>query len=165
LRRIDLSSPHGAIFSEDRCFRYALWRVWDTVRPLLMFIGLNPSDADERRNDPTITRLVERARRWGYGGLLGGNLHGYVTPDPHALRPYWLTVGLLTDEYLREMVTLSSEQLCGWGSFRAVRERAPAVYPMLKRPVCLGLNTDGEPKHPLYLSYERGLEPYVRKTP
>ena len=34
---------NGAEFSEGRKYRYALWRIWDSSKPLVMFIGLNPS--------------------------------------------------------------------------------------------------------------------------
>ncbi|QBE68839.1 protein of unknown function DUF1643 [Synechococcus sp. WH 8101] len=39
-----------AIFSDCRTYRYALWRLWDDSRPCAMFIGLNPSSADEAIN-------------------------------------------------------------------------------------------------------------------
>jgi hypothetical protein len=47
-------SKSGAVFSDCRKFRYALWRMWDGDKPLVMIIGLNPSTADEKVNDPTI---------------------------------------------------------------------------------------------------------------
>ena len=47
-------SKSGAVFSDCRKFRYALWRMWDEDKPLVMIIGLNPSTADEKVNDPTI---------------------------------------------------------------------------------------------------------------
>jgi len=34
-----------------------------------MIIGLNPSTADENENDPTITRCINFAKSWGYGGV------------------------------------------------------------------------------------------------
>jgi hypothetical protein len=33
-----------------------------------MIIGLNPSIADETKNDPTIIRCIDFAKTWGYGG-------------------------------------------------------------------------------------------------
>jgi sec-independent protein translocase protein TatC len=35
-----------------------------------MFIGLNPSTADEVKNDPTVRRCINFAITWGYGGLI-----------------------------------------------------------------------------------------------
>ena len=39
-------------FSEDRRYRYWLTRRWGSG-PALMFVSLNPSDADEHHDDPT----------------------------------------------------------------------------------------------------------------
>ena len=61
MEEIDLTILKGAIFSEDRKYRYVLWRVWNLSRPIFLQIGLNPSKADERINDPTITRGIVRA--------------------------------------------------------------------------------------------------------
>ena len=40
----------GATFSPCRRYRYTLWRQWDE-RPPATFIMLNPSTADETRDD------------------------------------------------------------------------------------------------------------------
>ena len=47
-----------AKFSKDRIYRYALWRIWDDTLPKLLFIGLNPSTADETNDDPTMRRCI-----------------------------------------------------------------------------------------------------------
>jgi len=80
----------GARFSRDRRYRYQLWRTWDTqISQRCVFVGLNPSAADERSNDPTIRRCVGFAEnwkgRWRCGGLAVVNLFGYCTHDPAAL--------------------------------------------------------------------------------
>ena len=157
---IDLTIPQGAIFSKDRRFRYALWRVWNTHRPLLMLTGLNPSKADAKRNDPTVTRGMVRADRCGFGGLLMANLYGYVSTDPNALLGDGDFIGELTDYYLREMIRLAARHLCGWGSFKPVVRRAPTVLAMIPEPYCLGINADGQPKHPLYVGYDAPMKRY-----
>ncbi len=159
---IDLTLPQGAIFSEDRKYRYALWRVWSRTKPILMMTCLNPSGANESKNDPTITRGIVRADRNGFGGFLMANLYAYVSTDPKALLNNIDSVGELTDYYIKQMVILSDRQLCGWGSFKPVSQRAPAVLLMLKETYCLGINADGQPKHPLYVSYDM---PMVRYSP
>jgi len=130
-----------------------------------MTIGLNPSTAAEINDDPTITRLQARAYKTGYGGLLMANLYAYVSTDPKELLgdgDFGWFVGEHTDYYLRRMIDMSDKQLCGWGSFKPVILRAPTVYSMLKNPYCLGVNADGQPKHPLYISYDT---PMVRFSP
>jgi len=152
--------PTGAIFSEDRKYRYALWRVWNPSRPILLQVGLNPSDANEFKNDPTITRGIVRADRNGFGGFFMGNLYAFVSTDPKALLNNDNSVGEFTDYYLKQMVMLSNRQLCGWGSFKPVAKRAPVVLSMIKEPYCLGINADGQPKHPLYVSYDTPIIKY-----
>ena len=151
---IDFGIPQGAIFSDDGRYRYALWRVWSKTRPFLLQIGLNPSKAGAIKNDPTITRGMVRANREGFGGFLMANLYAYVSTNPKALLNNHDAVGELTDYFIKQMVILSDRQLCGWGSFKPVFQRAPAVLLMLKEPYCLGINADGQPKHPLYVSYD-----------
>lgn len=160
---LDLSNPKGAIFSEDGHFRYALWRVWSGIRPLLLLIGLNPSKAGAIRNDPTITRAIIRADKTGYGGLLMANLYGYVSTDPNALLADGDRIGELTDYYLGQMIAMSERQLCGWGSFAPVVKRAPIVLGMIKEPYCLGINADGQPKHPLYVGYDVPMIRYLKE--
>jgi hypothetical protein len=163
-RLLDLSIPKGAIFSDDRKYRYALWRVWSSVRPLLLLIGLNPSKAGELNDDPTITRGIVRADRNGFGGLLMANLYAYVSTDPEVLLGKGNVIGELTDYYLKQMITMSERQLCGWGSFKPVSRRAPIVLAMIKEPYCLGVNFDGQPKHPLYVSYTVPMKKYLMQA-
>jgi hypothetical protein len=160
---IKMDLPQGAIFSDDRRYRYALWRRWDDG-PALLLIGLNPSKANEVKNDPTITRGIRRARESGFSAFLMGNLYAYVSTDPKVLLGGEDFVGEWNDYYLRVMIRISSQRLCGWGSFKPVSQRAPAVLAMISEPYCLGINADGQPKHPLYVSYATPMERYVRRS-
>lgn len=153
MKLIDLTIPTGALFSDDGQHRYALWRVWSQARPPLMFIGLNPSTANGIANDPTITRLMARADREGFGALLAGNLYALVSSIPSPLTWRDDAVGSETDEYLRQMIGMSRRVLCAWGSFPAASKRAATVLAMVPEPYCLGTNSDGQPKHPLYIPY------------
>jgi hypothetical protein len=95
-----------------------------------------------------------RAYKFGYGGLLQANLYGYISTIPNVLLGEGDFVGEENDDYIRLMICISSRQLCGWGSFSPVIKRAPIVLAMLAEPYCLGVNEDGQPKHPLYISYD-----------
>jgi len=160
-REIDLNIPKGAIFSDDGKYRYALWRVWNTNRPLLLIIGLNPSKAGALNDDPTVTRGIVRAGRAGFGGLLMANLYAYVSTEPAVLLGDGDYVGELTDSYLNQMIAMSGRQLCGWGSFLPVGTRVLTVLAMIKEPYCLGINADGQPQHPLYISYSVQMRKYI----
>ena len=75
-----------AEFSACRKYRYALWRTWDESKPYPMIIGLNPSTADENENDPTITRCINFAKSWGYGGVCVINLFVYCATVPSDMK-------------------------------------------------------------------------------
>lgn len=160
---IDLAIPKGAIFSDDGKYRYALWRVWSTYKKLLMFIGLNPSTANQLENDPTITRLITRANNDGFGGILAGNLYSLVSSNPKVLLQKDIdTIGVETDNYLQQMISMAKTVLCAWGSFKPVIYRASTVLSIIPEPYCLGVNSDGQPKHPLYVGYDEPLIKYNR---
>lgn len=161
MQPVDLSIPQGAIFSEDGAFRYCLWRVWSQSRPILMVIGLNPSVASATVSDPTVTRCCVRADREGYGGLFMANLYAFVSTDPkELLNGFDYAIGVDTDRHLQEMIKFSSRQLVAWGSFKPVAYRRDAVLKMIKEPYCLGINVDGNPKHPLYVGYNVPMKKY-----
>jgi hypothetical protein len=157
---INVYNPTGAIFSPDGKYRYALWRVWDQKRDLLLFIGLNPSTATATTEDPTVTRCIARAKKQGFGGLLVGNLYALVSSDPGVLRNGIDVIGETTDYYLAIMITMARAVLCGWGSFPAAKKRSGEVLDMIAFPYCLGTNRDGQPKHPLYISYNTPMIKY-----
>lgn len=54
----------GAVFSPDRIHRYHLWQRFDRGVGRVAFVGLNPSTADERANDPTVRRCIGFAEAW-----------------------------------------------------------------------------------------------------
>ena len=70
----DESTLNGAIISDCGKYRYQLWRKWDPSLPVVLFIMLNPSQADASEDDPTIRRCINYAKSWGYGGIYVGNL-------------------------------------------------------------------------------------------
>ena len=76
----------NAKFSACRKYRYALWRTWDESKPYVMIIGLNPSTADENKNDPTITRCINFAKSWGYGGVCVTNLFAFRATVPSDMK-------------------------------------------------------------------------------
>ena len=148
---MNLFEVSGAEFSKCRNYRYVLYRIWDKEKPKIIFIGLNPSTANETTDDPTIRRVKRFAREWGYGGVYMMNLFAWVTaypdelvkcPDPIADNDYWL----------KKMAHLSKDVLFAWGSFSEAKERAKQVIEMFPNAVCLGLTKDGSPKHPLYIA-------------
>lgn len=150
-----------AIFSENRFYRYALSRVWDPSKPTLMFIGLNPSTADEKKLDPTMRRVVGFADREGYGGFWMGNLFAFRATDPMAMRLHPSPVGLSNDTWLMNMAGRCDLIVCGWGTHGPHLGRDRAVLQLLKssgRPIkALKITAKGHPSHPLYLPSDSPL--------
>lgn len=160
----------GAIFSDsERRFRYALWRVWRPDDDKLLFIGLNPSTANNIKDDPTIRRLVGFAKSWGFGGLFVGNLFSLVTANPGNL---WFSPSPEqpngpNDVALKRMRELSMKVLVGWGNEgRNAGTRPKEVLALVGDPVfCLRTTIAGEPNHPLYMPLSSHLIPYVKASP
>jgi hypothetical protein len=160
-KTIDLTIPSAAIFSDDRKYRYILARIWHSDPILRLLIGLNPSTADEFKNDPTVIRDMKRAARDGFGGILRVNLYAFCSSHPEVLLGDGDYVGAENDNYIKLAISITKQHVCGWGSFPAVYKRAPEVLKMIPTPYCLGVNSDGQPQHPLYISYKTPVMKYV----
>lgn len=139
----------GAAFSPCRRYRYALWRMWDEERPIVLFVCLNPSAADEARDDPTVRRCLGYARAWGFGGLRLANLFALRATDPAALRRADDPTGPANDRWIARMAQGASRVVLAWGNQGG--ERGDAVRARLPDPHCLRLTRSGQPAHPLYL--------------
>ncbi len=59
----------AAWLSADGRYRYTLHRVWNADQPQLNVIGLNPSTADDKVDDPTIRRCINFAIQYNFGKL------------------------------------------------------------------------------------------------
>ena len=155
-----LSQFSGAVLDTDRRHRFILWRFWDD-EPRMLFIGLNPSTANELTDDPTVRRLCGFARGWGYGGLYVCNLFSFITPHPKELlietRHHAANTPAI--QMILNLVVLT---VCGWGDgIKPVEQgysRARTVYELTESPMCFGITTSGNPKHPLYLPGNSKLE-------
>jgi hypothetical protein len=157
-----------ATFSPDRMFRYTLERIWDETLPPLLVIMLNPSVADAERNDPTITRVMQRAKRLGYGGVVVCNLYAFRSPYPAKLRERWrLGAGIIgpsNDLVIREAAQRYKHVWVAWGGDALAAKRDKAVLDILYGNCCsvymLELTKDGFPKHPLHVAYDVPLTTY-----
>lgn len=150
----------SATFSGCRTWRYALYRRWDETLPWCMFIGLNPSTADETEDDPTIRRCIGFAKDWGYGGLIMCNLYGFRSTDPKGLLACADPVGPRNDEALAACAGKAALVVAAWG-MHAKPDRADAVVDLLGGSLCcLGRTLAGFPKHPSRLRKDTPLEAF-----
>lgn len=154
LNIIDLPEPtidKGATFSKNREYRYSLWRIWDKELPLVMFIGLNPSTANEDENDATIRSVERISKSNGYGGFYMMNCFAYVATDPKLLKhnPF-------TDEWNNDTLSVTASKckdvIFAWGNFEIIKKlgRDKELSEMFPNAKCLCVNKNGSPKHPLY---------------
>ena len=141
----------SAVISRDGLYRYALHRVWDAAKPTVLFIGLNPSTADQHVDDATLRRCIRFATAWGFGQVTVANLFAFRTPSPRALRRARDPIGPRNDAWLRRLIGGAEEVVAAWGNHGSYLARDRTVLAMLERPKCLGVSRRGLPKHPLYL--------------
>lgn len=141
----------SASFSRCRRYRYALWRHWDEDLPSVMFLALNPSTADHRRDDPTIRRCIGYARDWGFGSLCVTNLFAWRATRPEDLKAAPDPVGPRNDDWLRRLSGQVELVVAGWGNHGTFMGRAAEVREKVPLLHYLRLNSSGEPAHPLYL--------------
>lgn len=149
------SLDSGALFSPCRRWRYLLWRRWNLEGDLAVFIGLNPSTADELTDDPTIRRCIGFAKSWGYGALWMLNAYAWRATNPAEMRAQGANaIGPRNNEYIFEAALYADMVIAAWGVHcDDVRERqvAQCVEAAGKPLRVLGLTKEGHPKHPLYL--------------
>lgn len=119
-----------------------------------MFIGLNPSTADEVKNDPTVTRCINYAKRWGYGGMIMSNIFAYRATDPKVMKAAQGPVGPDNDRWLLKLAKGADLIVAVWGNHGQFMGRGEAVMKLFngRELHCLSLNKTGHPKHPLYCS-------------
>lgn len=146
-----------AVFSVDEQHRYGLGREWDSLLPskTLVVIGLNPSTATEKEDDPTVTRCIHFAKRWECNRFIMLNIFAFRATDPKDMKAAKDPIGPLNDKILLQETGDVDMVVCAWGNHGAFMGRGDAVRLMLHeqyRPLHhFGLTQTGHPKHPLYL--------------
>jgi hypothetical protein len=158
-----------AHFSACEKFRYWLRRDWDLTKNSITFLMLNPSTADEMVNDPTIERCQRRAITMGFGSMIIVNLFPFRMTDSKLLNTVDNLLGDIkeADEAILRAVELSEMTVCGWGKHALAASRAQHIMALLRlknlqnKVMCLQLNADNSPQHPLYIGYAKQPVPYV----
>lgn len=159
----DLFAVSGAEFSDCYQYRFKLWRTWDASLPVINWLMLNPSTADETKNDPTIEGCQRRAIAWGYGGLIVTNLFAFRATDPEDMKKQAdPTGGIDNDMAILQAVSKCKMTICAWGNHGNHENRAAHVTrllaPSADRLHCLKINDGGQPAHPLYIA--RSVKPF-----
>ncbi len=159
-----------AVFSPDRVYRYALGRQLSPGalrlgeelgmrrRGRLLVVCLNPSTADETKDDPTVARLSRWARAREYDELVVANIFALRATDPKVMRAHEEPVGELNDRWIEGLARDADAVVAAWGAHGEHLGRGARVFRLLRgsrfRPrevFCFALTKDGHPRHPLYL--------------
>jgi hypothetical protein len=132
--------------------------------PSVVFVGLNPSTADELQDDPTVRRCVGFTRKWNFGGLILVNLFAYRSTDPVGLLEADDPVGPGNDKYILASARAAKCVVLAWGTKGCLLDRDQHVLSLLPGAHCLGVTKDGHPRHPLYLAGNTGVRPFPRES-
>lgn len=125
----------------------------------IVWIGLNPSTADENQLDPTLRRIRGYSMAWGYNTFYMLNLFAFRATDPQDMRRAVDPIGPDNDRWILETAAKADLVMCAWGRHGTFLERQRQVLALLDgfNLKCLDKTADGIPKHPLYL--KGGLRP------
>ena len=149
-------------------YRYELRRIWNDALPPMLLVMLNPSKADAEEDDPTITRVMRRARDANCGSIIIVNLGAGRNTVPQMWMAMPDPIGSKNDVSIRvalgEVLAKKGIAVVGWGARGGFMNRDRAFLRMAKESAvplyCLGKTKRGHPRHPLYVSYETQLTPY-----
>lgn len=151
-----------ACFSPCRTWRYWLKRTWLEQAPAAAFLLLNPSAANEKKDDPTATRVIRRVKALrGYGSIYIINVFAYITPFPSTIVRMFGAIDVVgpdNNAHIINVLAKCSMVICGWGAFPLLPDRFAEVKEILRfaakdKTYHLGMTTGGHPKHPLYIPY------------
>lgn len=157
----------GAI--ADRHYRYLLWRTVGPGHERALFVMLNPSTADARKDDQTVRRCREFTRRAGAGTLEIVNLFALRATDPADLMAARGDIeGHENDRYIIGASQRCDFAVVAWGALDGLRAqwrpRAALVMAQLDaafpQVFCLGKTKHGHPRHPSRLALDTPLEVY-----
>ena len=157
-------------------YRYLLSRHTAALNSrILLVCMLNPSTADEEKNDPTISRVSRLAENGGYGQLLVLNLLAIRATKPSDIwshqNPFGEDNWQTWDNALKELNPDRDTISVAWGcapkdrnqllQFMRALVKASSCLKSWASPIMTWVeNLDGSPRHPLYIRANTELQPY-----
>jgi len=160
----------SAILSDDGEYRYLLERqgICGSDR-ILAVIGVNPSDADADKDDPTVRRIYGFCRTLGFGAALVGNEFARRSPNVKVLRRAGDPIGPENDHHLALIMRAATIVLAAWGPLAKLPEALRGRWKDVVRIAdsehrtlfCLGTAQDGHPRHPLMLPADTKLQEWA----
>ena len=158
LPKVWTPSNSACWWSQDRRYRFSLVR-WLPVDSSLtrVCIGLNPSTADETKDDRTVRRLIERAYDDNIEVFVMLNLFGWRATDPREMMRVSYPIGARdNNEAIATRCKSANEIVLCWGNHGSHLGRSAQVLEMLRpyasKLYCFGLTKSGEPRHPVRMA-------------
>ena len=159
-------SDGGAQLSDDRVYRYVLWRELNPLHPSkgpesggpVLWIMLNPSKADATTDDKTISRCIAFSRQWGYRRMEVCNLFAYRATNPKKLKTVRDPVGPENKNVIIHAAVSADRILCAWGVKGGLHGQDAVALKWLAETGralhCLAYTKDRFPWHPQRLPGE-----------
>lgn len=150
----------------DVGYRWVLERSWLDGDGLVCFVMLNPSTADDFRDDATVRRIVRFAQRDGFGGLVVVNLYARRATQPSDLFAVGLelAIGFVNDGVILAQASRADRVVAAWGNHGRRHGRGDAIRAMLEENgVALyhfGVTAQHQPVHPCRLPRSAELSPW-----
>jgi hypothetical protein len=148
----------GAVLDQTREYRYLLKRQWGgNDENFVNFVLLNPSTADQDKDDPTVKACMKFAKNWGYDGMWVTNLFALRATDPKKLKIVEDPVGKDNDSYLEQYARKGAIVVLAWGGAGNFLNRGEEVIKLLSKikPLhCIKNLKSGAPQHPLYINQD-----------
>lgn len=174
LERFDSMSSRDAIFGGDaEEYRYVLSRPVDG-EPIdglnILWVMVNPSVATAVDNDHTITKCHGFSQLYSAKQYRVVNLCALRAQDVKELKRSKLdVVGPDNNIYIDQAARWADIIVCAWGSRNKLpsklKSRPEQVVAILKKHkpqlYCLGVTKDGDPVHPLMISYTTEFVEYA----
>ena len=142
-----------AVISKCEKYRYKLTRTWDEDKGRVLFIMLNPSTANHIENDLTTIRCINFAKKWGYGGIMIGNVYPFRAKRPRDLKKWFnkhsYGDSIITNvNHVENMAQQADLIVCAWGcNYKGgIPEWVDELGDLFYLELC---KDDITPKHPL----------------
>lgn len=111
--------------------------------PVLAIVMMNPSEATEEFDDPTIASVQTLCARLGFGRAIVGNLFAWRSPQVARLAEVVDPVGPENDAHLAAMAAEADLIAVAWGA----ATKHPKSHPGRWRQVAAILERAGKPLH------------------
>lgn len=148
------------------CTRHRFWleRWWDKSKPKVIFVSMRPGLADRFVDDPLTIRMVDEAKRLGYGSLININLFTIVIQDLRYLcrEPQPMMVDNL--DYLQRAKDLGCDVIYCYGDLAGSEFIREEFHSILGQGYVLGLTPSGLPITLLNLGLNQKLKQYRYAT-